>query len=419
MAPMRSRLVLLSLPMTLAVTVLALASEKAPAVWSQWGGPNQDFHAPTQGLATSWPESGPEKLWSRDLGGGYSAILAEGGRLYTMYRAGDNEVVVCLDAETGETIWEHLYEHVAREGHVHGFGSGPNSTPLIAGDLLFTIGVAGKMHALNKHDGKVIWSRDLWDEDLAGNFLAHGYSSSPMPHKGTVIVPVGGENAGVVAFNQKDGSVKWRGPGFKNSYSSPRILHVAGEQQLVVFMAEELIGVNPDTGELRWRYPHSNQWHHNINMPAVASGDTIFLSSPQAGARGLRLAAKGETIEVEEIWSSRRVQFYHGSSVQNGDWVYGSSGTASPAFMTAINILTGEIAWRERGIARANCVEADGKLVILDEDGVLYLATATPEKLDVHAQTQLLEGTAWTVPTIVGKTLYARDDNRIVAVNLG
>ena len=93
-------------------------------------------------------------------------------------------------------------------------------------------------------------------------------------------------------------------------------------------------------------------------------------------------------------------------------------GMTSPAFLTAVNARTGEIAWRERGLAKANCVGADGKLVILDEDGKLVLATATPEKLVVHAETQLFDGLAWTVPTIVGTTLYVRDTERILALDL-
>jgi outer membrane protein assembly factor BamB len=318
-----------------------------------------------------------------------------------MYRAGDEEAVVCLDAKTGETVWEHRYVHAPCSKVQRGYGVGPRSTPLIVGEMLFTIGVAGKMHALNKNDGKVAWSHTLWDGEFEGNHLSHGYSSSPVAYGDSVIVTVGGENVALVAFDP------------------PRIAEIAGEQQLVVFMAGELIGVNPDNGELRWRYPHANQWGHNITMPLVAGGDTVFLSSPQIGARGLRLARDGEKIEIEEIWSSRRVQFYHGSSVLIGDWAYGSTGMMTPAFMTAVNIRTGEIGWRERGVAKANCVEADGKLVILDEDGMLYLATATPEELVVHAKTQLFDELAWTVPTIVGRILYVRDNERILAVDLG
>ena len=232
-------------------------------------------------------------------------------------------------------------------------------------------------------------------------------------------MPVGGDGSALVAFDQKTGAVRWRSLSFRNSYSSPRILEIAGETQLLIFMAEELIGVDPDSGALLWRYPHGNQWDHNISMPLAVEGDTLFLSSPQAGARGLRLVREGEKIGVEEIWSTRRIQLYHAASVRDGDWIYGSTGVTSPAFMIAVNVRSGEIAWRERGFAKANCVMADGKLVILDEDGVLYLATSNPTELVVHARTQLLDRLAWTVPTIVGRTLYVRDRRHITAFDLG
>ena len=398
--------------------VPSASAETVPDSWSQWGGPTGDFKAPAKGIAASWPESGPETLWSRDLGEGNSAILLDAGRLYTMYREGPREIVVCLDASSGETLWEYGYEQATRKEHISAYGNGPSSTPVISGGMLFTIGVAGKMHALNKMDGTVNWSRDLWGENFTGKVQIHGYSSSPLAYGDVVIVPVGGEQAALVAFDQKDGAIKWKAQDFNNSYSSPRLMELAGEEQIVVFMAEELIGVDPINGKLRWRYPHVNQWNHNITVPEV-SGDTIFLSSPQAGARGIRISDHEGEMQVEELWSTRRIQFYHGSSVREGDWVYGSTGTVALNFMAAVNIHTGEIGWRQRGFARANCVEADGKVLVLDEDGMLHLTSVTPEKLTVHGSIQLMTGTAWTVPTIVGKILYARNNKKILAVNLG
>ncbi|MEM7356865.1 MAG: PQQ-binding-like beta-propeller repeat protein [Acidobacteriota bacterium] len=395
----------------------ALASE-APPAWRQWGGPQQDFRAPALGLADRWPEEGPPELWRRPIGEGTSGILFEDGRLYTMHRIDEKEAVVCLDAATGETLWETRYAHDPHPRHVVQFGRGPSSTPLLVGDRLFTVGVAGKMHALDKRDGRIQWMQDLWGEDFGGQRQTHGYASSPVAYGETVIVLVGGKDASLVAFHQRTGEVRWRGLSFENSYSSPRLLTVAGEPQVVAFMAEELIGVDPNNGSLRWRYPHANPWKNNIALPAITGGDTLFLSSPQAGARGIRLIRQGDTMRAEEIWSNRRVQLYHGSAPQVGDWVYGSSGT-SLAFMVAVDIRTGEIAWRERGIAKANCVEADGKLLFLDEDGLLHLATATPEKLVVHAKIQLLGRFAWTPPTVVGTVLFARDSQQIVAIDLG
>jgi len=408
---------LLSTP--LLVIGMGAGSETSTGQWLQWGGPGQDFKAPAAELASSWPADGPEELWRRPLGAGYSAILVEGGRLFTMYREGGEEVVVSLDAASGETLWEYRYDQPLHPRHLSGYGDGPRSTPAIDGDLLFTISVAGRLHALNKHDGRVLWSRELWVDGLEGSFNVHGYSSSPLAYGDLVIVAVGGDNGGLVAFDRSDGSVKWQTSAFRNSYSSPRLLEIAGESQVLVFMSAELIAVSPETGELRWRYPHENQFGHNINMPVVLGGDTIFLSSPQIGSRGLRVARAGEGFEVEELWSTRRIQLYHVASVLDGDWVYGSTGVTSPAFMAAVNARTGEIGWRERGFAKANCLGADGKLVILDEDGVLYLASATPTELVVHAQTQLVDRIAWTVPTLVGTTLYVRDRSQILALDLG
>jgi outer membrane protein assembly factor BamB len=415
----------------LILTTVLLATGGEPAAWRQWGGPSRDFRAPAATLAATWPDEGPPRLWSRPLGDGQSAILVDEGRLYTMYRPrpenGETarkqasettglEAVICLDAATGATLWEHRYE--AETVDLLQYGDAPRSTPLIAGDRLFTIGRSGRMLALDKRDGSPLWSHDLWAEPFSGNHQEHGYSSSAIAWGNTVIVPIGGDDASLVAFDQATGDVRWQLPGFANSHSSPRVFELAGREQLVVFMREELIGVDPGTGELLWSWPHANQWGHNITMPSVA-GDTIFFSSPQAGARGLRLEASEDGMNVEQAWSSRRIQFYHATTIQNGDWVYGSIGITAPAFMTAVNIRTGEIAWRERGFAKANCIEAGGRLVALDENGVLYLAEATPEALTVLASTQLLERYAWTVPTLVGTTLYARDQKRIVAVDLG
>src|SRR5678816_3374523 len=77
--------------------------------WSQWGGPHRNFKSETKGLATTWPATGPRRLWQRELGEGYSGIAVERGTLFTMYRKGDNEIVIALDATSGKTVWEYSY----------------------------------------------------------------------------------------------------------------------------------------------------------------------------------------------------------------------------------------------------------------------------------------------------------------------
>ncbi len=401
-----------------ALIALLVVSNSAFAQWNQWGGAKQDFKADAKNLASSWPKDGPREVWSQELGDGYSSILFDQGKLYTMYRNSDSkEAVISLDAKTGKTIWEFTYDHSPQPKHVEQFGTGPRSTPLISGDRIYTIGVAGKMHCLNKEDGKVYWSQELW-KDFGGNPLPHGYSSCPISYKDTVITLVGGKDQSIVAFNKTDGKVAWKTSSFENSYSTPKIINVDGEDQLITFMAEEVVGLDPNNGKLKWQYSQKNQWKQNISMPVLADNNTLFFSSPEAGAHGLKLTKKGGKTVVEEVWSTRKIQFYHVSSVTEGDHVFGSTGSQGTFFLAAVNMKTGKIAWRKRGFSKANVLAADGKLIILDEDGNLALANATSDKFELLSKFQLFDGVSWTIPTVSGNMLFARDKKKIVALDL-
>ena len=212
-ATMNHRLTLRVLVAVVVVCVAAwglLQAEKNAAGWTQFGGPNRDFKIDGPKIAEKWADTGPPRLWEKELGDGYSGVLIDGNRLYTMYRGDDREVIVCLDAKTGDTIWEHEYDASPAEGHITQFGEGPRATPLIDGNRLYTIGVSGVMHAVNKTNGKVLWSHDLWGDEFGGNVLNHGYSSSPLAYKNTVIAMVGGERASLGAGDKKSGKVAWK-----------------------------------------------------------------------------------------------------------------------------------------------------------------------------------------------------------------
>ena len=398
------------------------AAAEAPTIpmdveWTQFGGPAQNFKVPDYGLAETWPREGPPRLWTRKLGPGYSGIVARRHRLYTMYRSDPEEVVVCLDARNGETIWEYRYASSPAKGHDHEYGDGPNASPLLAGDRVYTIGVAGVMHCLDADDGRVLWSRDLWLE-LGGTFLELGYSSGPIAYKDHVIVLVGGKDRGAVALDQEDGHVVWKGLSFENSYSTPMIMNIHGEDQLIAFMATEVIGADPNSGVLKWRYLFRNSYPQNICMPSQAADDLLVISTLETGSRGLRIAASGSPL-VEEAWATTRFQCFYSSTVLLGDHLYGVSGYQSSPRLIALDARTGELAWRKRGFAVANLVAAGDHLLILDEEGKLTLATPGPDGVEVHAEARVLVEPARTPPTIVGTVLFARDFHSVVALDLG
>ncbi len=75
--------------------------------------------------------------------------------------------------------------------------------------------------------------------------------------------------------------------------------------------------------------------------------------------------------------------------------------------------------WRHRSFPRASALFADGRFIILDEDGHLLLATVTAEGLTVTSKVDLLTNKAWTVPSLSGTRLYVRDRKNILALELG
>lgn len=404
-------------------TLLALRwVDDSSSGWRQWGGPDRNFHSDSTGLARSWPATGPRELWSRPLGEGYSTVIADEATLYTMYREEPDEIVVALAASSGKTRWEHRYPAPLLEDMDYGYwlrqaGPGPYSTPLLVGDRLYAVGVTGAFHALDKKTGKVLWSHDLDREFGMSGY--RGYASSPIAYADTVILPVGGPGRAVVAFDQVTGVVQWKRQDFQLAPASPIVINVDGEDQLVVFAPQSIVGLDPRNGELLWSHPHETNHGLNISTPVWGEGNLLFCSSAyNGGSRVIRLMREDGKTTAEELWFNNRVRLHFGNAIRIGDLVLGTSGDFGPAFFTALDINSGEEAWRERSFARSQMVYADGMLVIVDEDGDLALATPTQQGLKVHARTELLTENAWTPPTLVGTKLYIRDRKNIVALDL-
>jgi outer membrane protein assembly factor BamB len=395
-------------------TALAQSSD-----WAQWGGPNRNFKADTKGLATTWPATGPRRLWQRELGEGYSGIAVERGTLVTMYRKGENEIAIALDAATGKTIWEYSYAAPFSSEYDMSNGPGPHATPLVSNDLVFTSGATGKLHCLDRKSGKVLWSHDLISE-FHGTLRVNGYSCSPIAYKDKIVMMVGGPSSSLVAFNRKDGSVAWKKHDFKNSTSSPIIISVGAQDQLVAFMYAEIVGVDPNNGNLLWSHPHPVEFGLNTSTPVWGSDNLLFVSSGYGGgSRVLKLSRAGDRTAVEELWASGLMRIHFTNAIRVGDLIYGSSGDFGPAPFTAVDVKTGKIMWRHRSFPRASFLFADGHFIILDEDGNLLLASATPEGLTVRSKVELFKNQSWTVPSLSATRLYVRDRKNIVALELG
>jgi outer membrane protein assembly factor BamB len=409
-----------------------LATRASTSSWLQWGGPNRNFIVDATGLAEKWPDGGPPVLWSRPLGVGHSAILVDEGRLFTMYRVGNGrarqgpwdaeESVIALDAASGRTLWAHKYPSRRED---FSFGAGPHSTPLIVGDRLFAIGTNQQLFAFDKRSGKVLWSHDFIQEFKSPELLIRpvvktGYGCSPIAFRDTIICSVGGPGQSIMAFRQDTGAVVWKSGDFLTSAAPPILIEFGGRPQIVFLAGGTITALDPADGKVLWSHPHDPGNDLNCGTPLWGADNVLFVSSAyKAGSRAIQLKLDGEATLAEELWFTNRVRFMFLNAIRLGDYVYGTTGDFGPAFLTALNIKTGQAAWQHRGFGRASMLYAEGKAIIMDEDGDLALARLSPEGVTILSEAKIFETVSWTVPTLVGTTLYARDREKIVALDIG
>jgi outer membrane protein assembly factor BamB len=337
-------------------------------------------------------------------------------------------VAIALDAATGKTLWEYSYAAAFLPGLSMENGAGPHSTPLVLDNRVYTIGILANLRCFDKKTGKVLWSKDLYKDFPGATQMDRGYSGSPLAYKNTIIVTVGGHGHAVIALNPANGALVWANDDFGNSPSSPILINVQGQDQLVAFFNDGgssnasgiIAGLDPTNGSLLWSHPHKTSWNLNIALPVWGDDNILFISSAYgSGSRALRLTRDGNKTKVEELWANNRFRIHHGTIVRVGDYAYGSSGDFGPAPLMAINVKTGQVKWQERAFPKASFIYAGGKFIVLDEDGTLSLAKFSPEGVNVLSKVSLLSSNSWTAPSLAGSKLYIRDRKSIMALDIG
>jgi outer membrane protein assembly factor BamB len=399
---------------------LAQTTAKTPALaWTQWGGPNRNFHTDARGLKDTWPATGPRVVWKRALGEGYSSPAVENGVLYVMYGKPRQEVVMAADAETGKTLWEQATPMTFESDAAREMGNGPYSTPSIVGNRVFTTGVAGRLQCFDKKSGKLVWTQQLLD-DHRGSQMMYGYASSPIAFRETLIVPVGGRGKAVMAFQQADGKVAWAKGDLGNVYSSPILINVSGLEQLAVLLDGAVLAMNPHNGDLQWQVPFKADYSIAVSTPVFGPDNLMFVSSEyNAGTKVIELKRNGLQTSATELWSSNRLRLHHGNAIRIGDVIYFSNGgKGSQAILSAVDMRSGKIHWQQRTIEKATFVWADQKLITLDQDGNLMIAHPSPQGFKISAKAPLLTRLSWTPPVLVGTRLYIRDRKTMMALDL-
>lgn len=391
--------------------VLGAAASLGPAAlavdWPHYRGPNFDGVS----LEKGWNGKAvtPENVaWRKNVGTGASSVVVVGGRLYTMGNRANQDVVQALDAKTGEEIWSYRYDCKldARQ-----FDGGPGATPVVDGQLVYTVSHEGHLHALNKADGKVAWSLHLVN-DLGGVRPKWGFAGSPLVVEGLLILEVGGDRGSTVALDKLTGKVKWAVGAGKIGYSCIVPFTTGGTRALAVFRGDRLVAQQLDNGRELWDFPWPTNYGVNAATPIAIDGHLFISSGYNTGAAMLRVA----TGKPEKVWQIKEMANQTASSVFIDGHLYGFSGNlGGKGVLTCLNASTGAVLWQHKGLGTGALSAADGQLIIASENGELVIAKASPAGYAEIARAQIVGRPSWVAPVLADGRIYIKDNKGTLA----
>src|SRR5262249_13901652 len=161
--------------------------------WPCFLGPTGDGVSTEKGILTKWPKGGPEVVWSKEVGSGYSGPVVSRGKLFFFDRVRNRQRLRAFEAQTGKELWSFDYATDYRDQN--GYNNGPPCCPVVEGDHVYAYGPEGMLYCLRVKDGKEVWKIDVMaDFGVIKNFF--GVGSTPVVEGDLLIVQVGGSPKG-------------------------------------------------------------------------------------------------------------------------------------------------------------------------------------------------------------------------------
>jgi outer membrane protein assembly factor BamB len=384
--------------------------------WPQFLGPSRDGVSAETGLAKTWPAKGPRILWHKEIGVGFSGPVVAGDRLIAFYRVKGEEIVQCLNAESGMELWKHGYPTAFEDDFRK--GDGPRGTPVIAGARVVTLGADGALHCLDLKSGSVHWSRKLLkDYPVPPSYF--GIGTTPVIDDGLVLVNVGAKNAGIVAFALQDGKEIWKATSDAASYSSPVVRAVEGVKHAIFLTREGVVILDPKTGAVRHQQRFRARIDASVNAatPLMIGEEAFFSASYDTGALLLKLRKDG----AEQLWADRAlISNHYNTCIHHDGYLYGFDGRQeSGANFRCVDLKNRRITWNQPRFGCASMIFADGMLILLTEQGELVLVEANPKAFLELARARIFEnGPCRAEIALANGRLYARDARQLVCADL-
>lgn len=424
----------------------ALAPDSDASDWPRFLGPAQDGSSPEKNIRCSLaPASGgagfPVPLWSVAKGESYAAPSVQGNRLVLFHRLGTNEVVECLDAETGGLCWTYAYPTTYRDRYR--YLSGPRATPAIDGGRVYTCGAQGLLHCFDLATGHLYWRRELAREfGLDEGFF--GFTPSPVLEGDLLILNLGARGGGTAAFDKARGGLRWLSDDtWGRSYATPVVAEMHGRRMVLVFgggMSDPpvggLLGIEPESGRVRFQFPWRSPRYFSVNASTpVVSGSRVFISTSYdvCGA----LVEVRPDFTCAPVYTTRAYASHWATPILRGGHLYGFYNN----LLVCMAWESGKLVWKQalkrpggeagdggepsarggakrgaeqyreppgdRGFGFGSLIWADGRFICLGETGLLAWLELSPQGCRMLSACRLFAADqTWTAPVLSRGLLY-------------
>ncbi len=386
----------------------ALASAEG---WPQFRGPGGEGHSAEGDLPITWSET-ENITWKTPVAGrGWSSPVLNDDQVWltTADQEGHSLRAVCLERETGRLLRDVEVFHKEKPGRINRKNSHASPTPILEDNRVYVhYGAHGT--ACLSIDGKTIWKTVL--EHNHG----HGPAGCPALFGDLLIISCDGRSDQfIVALDKNTGGIDWkRGrPDGRHAYSTPLVIQVNGNNQIVSTGGDRVTAYDPLTGEEIW---WSRYVGYSLVPRPVYGHGLVFICSgfdPPATLFAIRPDGQKDVTDSHVVWTRKRGVPLSPSPLLVGDELFIVSDEGVAACLDA---RTGEQHWRQRlgGNFSASPVYAAGRIYFLSEDGVTTVVADGPSFK--RLATNRLDGRTLASIAVSDGAIYLRTDSHLYRI---
>ena len=398
-------------------------------VISEWREENRTGVSGETGLMKSWPESGPELIWSNEeLPQGHSSVSFGETSIFLTGNNDTVDILVALDTY-GKIKWKTPVGRAWTK-------TNPESrcTPTVEGNRVYVSSGYGDLACIDAVSGAIIWSSKA-SETFKGTYGEWGIAESLLIDGEKIYFTPGGPETTTIALNKNNGELIWKSESINDSpaYVSPILIEYAGKKLIINISLRHVFAVDASDGTILWKKNHLDILDPKKSIkiwpdapmikcvtPLYHDGKIYFTGGYDHGGALLSLTDDGKNVNVD--WTDEILDVHHGGVVLVNGYIYGANWLSnSNGNWCCIEWKTGRKMYENNWKCKGSIISAEGMLYIYDEkSGFVGLVRANPEKFDLVSSFQVKQGSGpfWSHPVINNGNLFLRHGNALMVYNI-